>query len=540
AQKFQTNNGLDILELPGKETGYVAEENIQEIIKPENLANVIYTSGSTGKPKGVLVEHRNITSLVKEVDYICLGKEDILLSTGSPSFDATTFEYWGMLLNGGCLILCPEEVLLNTKLLKEAIIKGRVTKMWFTSSWFNRLIEEDITLFKTLKTIIAGGEKLSEKHIEKIRRTYPNVQLVNGYGPTENTTFSLTYNITETNIQGSIPIGRCLNNRYAYILDEKGQKVEEGFIGELYLGGAGLARGYLNNPILTLERFIEDPFGSKAGGRLYKTGDLGRFLPDGNIEYCGRKDDQVKIRGYRVEPGEIDFAMQELELVESSCTLVIADDISYTNKLINFYIPDRNVIKSREKELYERLIVNWKELYEVEYGKTEDQEENIDAEFNLVGWNDSFTGEPFPEENMREWLDDIVKEILDLRPEKVLEIGCGTGLIYYQLAGKIKKYIGTDFSRSSINQLKRRIDRGTRNYGDTELQVCAAHEVLLKDEEVVDTIILNSIVQYFPGEDYLDKIIEKSISILKGKGRIIIGDVRDFRLLELFKGLLKI
>ncbi|MFN2440585.1 MAG: thioesterase domain-containing protein, partial [Chitinophagaceae bacterium] len=161
---------------------------------------------------------------------------------------------------------------------------------------------------------------------------------------------------------------------------------------------------------------------------------------------------------------------------------------------------------------------------------------SVDEEFNIIGWNDSFTGKAIPEEQMREWLEDIVGVIMSGKPQNVLEIGSGTGLIYYQLAGKINKYIGTDFSRSSMNQITQRISKGLRNYGTTELHVCAAHEVALKDDQAVDTIILNSIVQYFPGEDYMTDVIGKSISFLKNKGRIIIGDVRDNRLLELFKG----
>jgi amino acid adenylation domain-containing protein len=254
-------------------------ENLGIQIQPNNLAYVIYTSGSTGKPKGVMIEHHSVVSLVKAVDYVSLSNEDILLSTGSSSFDATTFEYYGMLLNGGRLILCNEDRLLDNELLKEEIIPRKVNKMWFTSSWFNQLVDTDITVFKGLETLLVGGEKLSEQHVQKIRRTYPGVKVINGYGPTENTTFSLTYTIEETEIDHAIPIGKPLNNRGAYILDSRGELVPVGVTGEICLNGAGIARGYLNNEDLTRQKFVSDPFAKEAGARMYKTGDLGRWLP---------------------------------------------------------------------------------------------------------------------------------------------------------------------------------------------------------------------------------------------------------------------
>ncbi|MEZ4692105.1 MAG: amino acid adenylation domain-containing protein [Ignavibacteria bacterium] len=294
-------------------------------IKPEDLAYIIYTSGSTGWPKGVMVTQKNVVSLVKGVDYVTFTKDDVLLSTGSTSFDATTFEYWGMLLNGGQLVLCTENRLLDSELLKQEINSRGVTKMWFTSSWFNQLVDNDITVFKNLKTILAGGEKLSEYHIEKMRQTYPEIEIINGYGPTENTTFSLTYNIKETDLTKQkvlIPIGRPLSNRTAYVLNKNLQPVPVGVTGEVYLGGDGVSNGYLNNPDLTKERFVNDPFSKKENARLYKTGDLGRWKPDGNIEYLGRADEQVKIRGYRIELGEIENALQECELVKQAVVLV--------------------------------------------------------------------------------------------------------------------------------------------------------------------------------------------------------------------------
>ncbi|GAA3937003.1 amino acid adenylation domain-containing protein [Chitinophaga oryziterrae] len=303
--------------------------------KADDLAYVIYTSGSTGKPKGVMVTHRNVVSLATGGDFVSLNREDILLSTGSLSFDATTIEYWGMLLNGGQLILCPQHHLLDNILLKQEISKWQVTKMWFTSSWFNQLVDDDITLFEGLTAVMVGGEKLSEEHIRRFRNAWPEVAVINGYGPTENTTFSLTYLIKD--IGRSIPIGRPLGNRTAYVLDTMQNPVPVGIAGELYVGGAGVSRGYLNQPELTAGKFIPDPYA--PGEKLYRTGDRARWLPDGNVEYLGRIDDQVKIRGYRIEPGEIESVLLGCELVTQA--VVIAQKVSKGhNRLIGYIVPN--------------------------------------------------------------------------------------------------------------------------------------------------------------------------------------------------------
>ncbi len=272
-----------------------------------DFAYVMYTSGSTGKPKGVIVPHRAIIRLVKNTNYIDLSEKSVLLSTGSMSFDATTFEYWSMLLNGGCLVLAKNEQIINTNSLKELIKTQHVNTMWFTAGFLNQVIEADLEVFASLKMIIAGGDKLSPKHIGILRLRYPELKIVNGYGPTENTTFSLFKKIDK--VDNSIPIGRPISNSTVYILDSKLHIVPVGMMGEIYLSGDGLSFGYIENKQLTNEKFIPNPF--EKDGVMYRTGDFGRWNLDGDVEFIGRVDDQVKIRGYRIEINEVEKVIKE-------------------------------------------------------------------------------------------------------------------------------------------------------------------------------------------------------------------------------------
>lgn len=324
----------------------------------DNLACMMYTSGSTGIPKGAMITHRNIVSLVKGVDYVELSGKSVLLSTGALTFDATTFEYWGMLLNGGQLVCCKPQQLMDAGLLKEEIQNKQVNIMWFTSGWFNQLIDLDVDIFKDLETVLAGGEKLSEIHVRKLRNAHPHLKIINGYGPTENTTFSLTCLLDKQALDNHIPVGRPLNNRTAYILNAWGQLCPPGTIGELCTGGDGVSAGYLNQPVLTAEKFIADPF--KEGARLYRTGDRATWLPDGNIMYLGRMDEQVKIRGFRIEPGEIAAVLLKNSMVKQA-VVVVREYESNSKRLVAYVVPGEdysveNIMTQLQLQLPEYMV----------------------------------------------------------------------------------------------------------------------------------------------------------------------------------------
>jgi tyrocidine synthetase III len=282
------------------------------------LAYIMYTSGSTGNPKGVMVEHRSVIRLVKNTNYIQCDKNDRILQTGAPVFDATTFEIWMALLNGLQLFLVNEDVISNAKKLAQCIKANEITILWLTSPLFNQLSEVNPRIFAPLKYLLAGGDVLSPRHINQVRETCKDLQIINGYGPTENTTFSCCHKINK-NYRGSIPIGSPISNSTVYILDKFQRPVPIGLFGELCVGGDGVARGYLNQPELTAEKFVENPF--NPAEKIYKTGDLVKWLPDGTIEFIGRIDNQVKIRGFRIELGEIEARLLQHKDIKEAVVL---------------------------------------------------------------------------------------------------------------------------------------------------------------------------------------------------------------------------
>jgi aspartate racemase len=287
------------------------EDNLVSTITANNLAYVIYTSGSTGRPKGVSVIHRGVVRLVKETNYADLTEKEVFLQFAPLSFDASTFEIWACLLNGAKLVVFPP-YMPSLKELGQALKRYQITTLWLTSALFQLMVEDHIGTLSGVKQLLAGGDVLSVSQVKRVLKELPGCRLINGYGPTENTTFTCCYQMTSPEqVDDSVSIGRPIVNTQVYILDHYLNPVPIGVSGELCIGGDGLARGYFNNRELTAEKFIPHPFSNEAGARLYKTGDLVRYLPDGNIEFLGRLDHQVKIRGLRVEPGEVETMLGE-------------------------------------------------------------------------------------------------------------------------------------------------------------------------------------------------------------------------------------
>lgn len=300
-------------------------------------AYVMYTSGSTGTPKGAVVTHRNIMRLVCNTNYIVFSTETRMLHFAPISFDASTLEVWGPLLNGGTVVLCAD-ARPSMQDLGGFIQTHNINAAWLTAELFRMMVDEALPSLAGLRFLLAGGDVLPVAQVQRALEALPDCTLVNGYGPTENTTFTCCHIIRPESLSRTdIPIGRPIANTRVYVLDEYMKRVPRGVAGELYTGGDGVARGYLNRPDLSRERFVTDPFSHNEGTRLYRTGDRVRYLPDGTLAFMGRMDRQIKIRGFRVEPGEIEIALSAYAAL-LQCVVVAIERRVGDQRLVAYYV----------------------------------------------------------------------------------------------------------------------------------------------------------------------------------------------------------
>jgi amino acid adenylation domain-containing protein len=313
------------------------DTDLETNVQPKDLAYIMYTSGSTGTPKGVAIPHRAVVRLVKGTNYASFSPNETFLQLAPISFDASTFEIWGPLLSGGKLVVM-SPALPTLEEIGSAIRDHGVTTLWLTAGLFNAMVDERLDDLRPLRQLLAGGDVLSISHVSKALGALKNTRLINGYGPTESTTFACCHVIeANTPLESSIPIGKPIANTTAYILDSNLQPVPIGARGELCIGGDGLARGYWQCEELTAEKFVADPFSSEPGAHLYKTGDLARWLRDGVIEFLGRVDNQIKLRGFRIEPGEIEVALKQQPGVRDS-VVIAREDLSSEKQLVAYVV----------------------------------------------------------------------------------------------------------------------------------------------------------------------------------------------------------
>lgn len=516
-----------IVTMNGDAASVAAEpgENPAVLQLPASPAYVNYTSGSTGQPKGVLVPHASIMRLVCGPNFMRLDHSVRMLQMAPLSFDAATLEIWGPLLNGGAVVVMPAGRA-SVEEIGDVIRRLQVNALWLTAGLFHEFVESALSSLAAVQQVLAGGDVLSVDHVNRLLRAYPQCQLINGYGPTENTTFTCCYSVPRGAVLNhTVPIGFPINDTRVYLLDENLNPVPAGVTGELYAAGAGLARGYLCRSDLTAECFIPNPYGIAPGERMYSTGDRVRWRPDGAIEFVGRIDHQVKVRGYRIEPGEIETVLKGHAEVKDA--LVTVRERDGDKQLLAYVVarPDQ----AEQAETQDSQIVHWRQLYESTYR----QSTVAGDDFNIIGWNSSYTGEPIPAHEMRVWVEETVARIRELRPRKVLEIGCGTGLLLTRLAADCENYLALDFSAEVLTQLGKYL--ATRaDLQHVVLRQGLANELSFLVDDSVDLVILNSVVQYFPSVDYLLAVLAEAVRVTRREGHIFVGDVRSLPLLEAF------
>ncbi|HYG61463.1 MAG TPA: amino acid adenylation domain-containing protein, partial [Thermoanaerobaculia bacterium] len=531
--------GLPVLLLDGEEgregAGGRERKGSVRPVAPDgaNLAYVIYTSGSTGRPKGVEVTHRAVSRLVLNTDYVRLGPADRVAQAATASFDAATYEIWGPLLHGGCVVGITKETLLDPGALADALRRYGVTSLFVTTALFHQVARESPTAFATLDSLLFGGEAIDPRRVREVLAGGPPRRLLHVYGPTESTTFATWQKVTEVPEGATtVPIGQPIANTRLFVLDPLHQPVPLGVAGELCLAGDGLARGYTARPALTAANWIPDPFGAlfgESGERLYRTGDLVRLRPDGAVEFLGRIDSQVKVRGFRIEPGEIEACLAEHTAVLEA-VVVAREDAPGERRLVAYVVGDAGYAPANDPAERPGYVAQWESLFDDIYRRGANE---TDPTFNIVGWDSTYTGQPLPREEMVEWLDDTVERIRSLAPRRVLELGCGTGMLLFRLARSAEIYVGTDISRRVLDEVEAHLATWAER-PPVELQQRRADELSGFAPGSFDTVILNSVVQYFPSADYLAEVIAGAVALVRPGGSIFIGDLRSLPLLDAF------
>lgn len=502
-----------------------------------HLAYVIYTSGSTGTPKGVLLSHRGLCNVVEaQQRTFHLSHNSRVLQFSSLSFDASIFELALALGVGGTLYIPPKSAQLPGMVLVQFLNENAITHALLTPAVLAVLPPVELP---ALQVLITGGEACSSQVVD---RWAVNRHFFNAYGPTEITIWAMVAELHPGD--NPLTIGHPIVNTQVYILDANLNPVPVGISGELYIGGVGLAQGYLNRPELTADRFIPKPFCGNgkedptphsplSTALLYKTGDRALYRSDGTIEFLGRVDHQIKIRGFRVELGEIEATLQRHPAVREA--VVIPSDTSNEMRLLAYFsLNDQYLQQTIRHSLQTQHIQHWQTLYNQTYQSLTLTPHTPDPtpHFNITGWNSSYTGDPIPLEQMQEWVSDRVQQILALKPQRILEIGCGTGLLLFQLAPHCEKYVGTDFSQDALELIQHQLR--PLNLPQVELLHRMATDFEGIDASSFDVVILNSIAQYFPSQDYLMQVLERAIQAVATRGVLFIGDVRSLPLLTAF------
>jgi len=515
-----------------------------------DLAYMIYTSGSTGKPKGALNHHGGIVNRLRWMQQAFgLESDDRVLQKTPASFDVSVWEFFWPLMAGATLVIAEPEGHKDPGYLADVIEEERITTLHFVPSMLRTFLEQKrgtdskglLSRCSSLRRVICSGESLPPDLVEqwavRAHRAGVEAPLYNLYGPTE-AAIDVTWWPCPTDPDAAgelsrVPIGSPVANTQVYVLDDDLRPMPIGVPGELYIGGVQVGSGYWNRRALTRERFIPDPYESSPRnleGTMYRTGDWVRWLPNGTLEFLGRTDFQVKVRGVRVELGEIESALMAHRGLRDARVLV-REDTPEDQRITAYIVPEPTGYNGNEDLTATQQIADWEVLYDETYS---DLRRASEPTFNTVGWNSSYSGDPIPDHEMKEWVEHTAERIRSLNPRDILEIGCGTGLLFFPLAADCASYYGTDLSSAAINYLKEQICHADVGTLQVTLEQRPANQFDGVPAHHFDTVVLNSVLQYFPSGEYLLEVLDGAMNAVRPGGAIFIGDVRSLPLLEAF------
>ncbi|ENI04720.1 hypothetical protein COCC4DRAFT_40817 [Bipolaris maydis ATCC 48331] len=505
------------------------------IVKPSatSIAYVMFTSGSTGQPKGAMIEHRGIVRLVRDNNFVQhLPASPVMAHMTNLAFDVSTWEIYASLLQGGTLVCIDRMTVLDPEAVLRTFRREQVQTAFMTPSLFRTYVQQSPAMFANLEMLCVGGEALQSNDIVSIK-TLRTGKIVNGYGPTENTTFSTIFVLSKDDeYANGVPIGRALSNSGAYVMDLKQQLVPLGVVGELVVTGDGLARGY-TDPKRNIDRFVTVEIDGE-NMKAYRTGDYVRYRPtDGQLEYFGRMDGQVKIRGHRIELGEIEHVLRSHKSVSEAVAVVQQQNVDEATRLAAFVtVFEGDVVADEEPNDNDESqhVDTWEDQFD---SKVYMPISNVLSEAvgrDFIGWTSMYDGSAIDKVEMNEWLDETIDTILNGgKPGKVLEVGTGTGMILFNLRDGLESYIGLDPSQKAVDFVKETA-RSIPTLAD-KVRVYKATAAELDRLPPIDAnlVVINSVVQYFPSLDYLFKTVQQLLEI-EGASTLFFGDVRSYAL----------
>ena len=502
--------------------------------RPEDVAYLIYTSGTTGRPKGVVVEHRNVVNTLAACQAL-YGTDSTArgLVLASNAFDVFYYELFAPLLAGGRSHLLTREELFTPSVLANALDEATCFQAvpGLMEHVLASLREQGLTTCPGMRHVITGGDLVPPALPARMLELFPRARITITYGPTESAIFCTSYDVPRDVPVAGHPIGKAIPGASVRIGDADGAPLPVGVAGEIWIGGAGVARGYLGRADETAARFRW-----VDGERLYRSGDRGRRAANGTLEFLGRADHQVKVRGFRIELGEVESVLSTIPGVTRAVAIVRGNSSS-DRRLVAYVTLDERMVDAAADEVAARTAVfRWRELFDDAYGT---RVRLLSGDRDFTGWRSSYTGQPFGLPEMEEWLARAIERIRSYAPREVLEahslrildLGCGTGLCAFELARDCSRYVAVDFSARSVADLRAALGRA----GLAHVEVLEREVDRIADlPDDFDVVLLNSVVQYLPDERTLRRVLEAGLARLRPGGVLFVGDVRSLPLLELF------